>query len=159
MPVDVDGAVDSAFRVDLQRMLGALGWGHASVSVVLCDDRTIQPLNRQWRGRDEPTDVLSFPQLEYEAPSEPMPGQLRDGAPVLLGDLVISTETAERQARRVGNSLAAEVRVLAAHGLCHLLGFDHDDHVHSSAMAGSELRALAACGAAAQGLVTRETGI
>ena len=159
MPVDVDGEVDSAFRVDLQRMLTALGWGHATVSVVFCDDSTIQPLNLQWRGRDEPTDVLSFPQLEYEAPSEPAPGQLRDGIPVMLGDLVISTETAQRQAQRVGNSLEAEVRVLAAHGLCHLLGFEHGDDAQSSIMASSELRALAACSAATQGLVARETGI
>jgi len=76
--------------------------------------RRIRRLNRTWRGIDTPTDVLSFP-----AGEDPGPGRH-------LGDLVISRETAARQARHEGHSLATELRVLALHGLLHLLGYDHE---------------------------------
>jgi probable rRNA maturation factor len=88
--------------------------GTATVTVVITTDRRIRQLNRTWRGVDTATDVLSF-----LAGDDPGPARH-------LGDLVISRETAARQARNEGHSLATELRVLALHGLLHLLGYDHE---------------------------------
>lgn len=85
-----------------------------TLTVVVTTDRRIRRLNRQWRGLDTATDVLSFPAGDD-------PGPVRH-----LGDLVISRETAARQARQAGHPLATELRVLALHGLLHLLGYDHE---------------------------------
>ncbi len=87
--------------------LGASG----EISVVLAGDRLLQRLNRDYRGRDRPTDVLSFP---------------GDGESGGLGDIVISVETAARNARALGRSLPQELDVLALHGLLHVLGYDHE---------------------------------
>lgn len=83
------------------------------VALRLTDDATIHVLNRDWRGKDRPTDVLAFAQREAAA---------ADAG--LLGDIVISVDTARRQAKR---GLYAELLHLASHGLCHLLGYDHRD--------------------------------
>ncbi|HTM22665.1 MAG TPA: rRNA maturation RNase YbeY [Kofleriaceae bacterium] len=82
------------------------------VSLLLTDDATIQVLNRGFRRKDKPTDVLAFAQREGQGPA----------VPGLLGDIVISVETARRQARK---GLEKELLHLIAHGLCHLLGYDH----------------------------------
>lgn len=90
------------------------------VSVVLADDAYIHQLNRQYRGKDCPTDVLSFALNEGEEP------EVFDGPEeVLLGDIVISLETASRQAREYGHSLDRELAYLTVHGILHLLGYDH----------------------------------
>ena len=94
--------------------LAKAGAATATVTVVITTDRRIRRLNRTWRGVDKATDVLSFP-----AGDDPGPGRH-------LGDVVISRETAARQARNEGHSLATELRVLALHGLLHLLGYDHE---------------------------------
>jgi len=96
-------------------MLSALGLEEAELSILLVDDARIQDLNRLHREKDRPTDVLAFP-LD-EAPVS--------GTPRLLGDVVISLETALRQARSRKRPLLPEVRFLLAHGLLHLIGFDH----------------------------------
>ena len=99
-----------------EKMLAALGLEDAELSVLLCDDATIHELNRDYRRRDRPTDVLAFAMREGEG----------GGADLeLLGDVVISLDTARRQAREGGRAIAREVTVLLAHGLLHLLGFDH----------------------------------
>ena len=83
-------------------------------------DDEIQTINRQTRGKDKPTDVLSFPVWEGETfPAPP------DQSAVMLGDLVISVETAIAQARELKHDLRAEIAFLAAHGTLHLLGYDH----------------------------------
>jgi len=106
-------AVDLAVREAGQQ-------GLFEVSLTLTHDARVQELNRDYRGQDRPTDVLSFALLEGpELPVTP-PGQ-----PVLLGDVVISLETADRQANQAGRSLAGEVAWLISHGVLHLLGFDH----------------------------------
>jgi probable rRNA maturation factor len=87
------------------RKLGVSG----EVALVLAGDRTLHRLNRDYRGKDRPTDVLSFP-----------------GEAAGLGDIVISVETAERNARRLGRTLPQEIDVLALHGFLHVLGFDHE---------------------------------
>lgn len=97
------------------KMLETLELADAELSVLLVDDRRIHELNRVYREKDRPTDVLAFPLDE-----EPV-----EGAPRLLGDIVISLETALRQAESRKRDLFPEVRFLLAHGLLHLLGFDH----------------------------------
>lgn len=99
-----------------ERMLLALGLDRAELSVLLCDDRTIHALNRDYRRKDEPTDVLAFAMRDGEA------GDLH---PDVLGDVVISIDTARRQAGEAGRSLSDEITMLLAHGLLHLLGYDH----------------------------------
>ena len=97
-------------QADAEALLVAAKCGDCELSIVLCGDSWIRPLNRQWRGKDAATDVLSFPQ---------------DDA-VVLGDLVVSLDTANRQADERQCSLRDEVRVLLVHGLLHLLGYDHE---------------------------------
>jgi rRNA maturation RNase YbeY len=85
----------------------------AELSLALVTDPEIHNLNHQYRGKDKPTDVLSFP--------------LADALqPFLLGDVVISVETAARQAQRRGHSFRAELQTLLIHGILHLLGYDHE---------------------------------
>jgi len=100
-----------------RRMLAALRLERAELSLVLCDDRTMRALNLRHRGLDRPTDVLAFAQ--NEGPAMPSSGTR------LLGDVVISLPTARRQAREQGRTALAEATMLLAHGLLHLLGFDH----------------------------------
>lgn len=88
------------------------------VCVALVSDARMKALNRQFRGKDKVTDVLSFP----AAPST----TLRTGSRGFLGDIVIASGVAKQQAKAAGHSLATEVRILALHGLLHLLGYDHD---------------------------------
>ena len=91
------------------------------LSLRLTDDAEIQTLNAQYRGKDQPTDVLAFAALEVAVPQ---PVELE---PLYLGDIVISVDTAWRQAQQQGHSLATELAWLAAHGWLHLLGWDHPD--------------------------------
>ena len=81
-----------------------------TMTVAIVSDARVRALNREFRKKDKPTDVLSFPAEE----------------PGYLGDVVISSGVAARQARAAGHSLATELRVLALHGLLHLLGYDHE---------------------------------
>ena len=121
--------------------------GGAELSLVLCDDAFIQPLNRDWRGKDAPTDVLSFAQQEGE--------EVRDDDPV-LGDLVISVDTAARQAAERGHALDQELAVLLVHGLLHLLGYDHEhDPEEAAEMRDAERRMLDALGLDGASLIER----
>ena len=101
-----------------EAMLHALHRTDAELSVLLCSDEIIHTLNRDFRHKDAPTDVLGFAMNEGEAPRVQTH---------LLGDVVISLPTARRQAADHGRSIASEVRWLLAHGLLHLLGFDHQN--------------------------------
>lgn len=89
----------------------------------LTDDLEIQSLNGQYRHLDKPTDVLAFADLEDEI----MTPSVEFGEPLYLGDIVISVDTASRQAKEAHHSLITELAWLAAHGLLHLLGWDHPD--------------------------------
>ena len=99
------------------------------LSILLTDDRHIRDLNREYRHKDEPTDVLSFGQMEGDVFVSPIP---------MLGDLVISLETATRQAAEMGHPLQAEIRILIVHGVLHLLGHDHLDEEERQEMAMAE---------------------
>jgi rRNA maturation RNase YbeY len=102
------------------------------LSLLLTDDGTMRELNRRFRGRDYPTDVLSFPQIDWpsggRSASRKRPKRVKpaDSMPLPLGDVVISLDTARRQARELGVTLAARLRALLIHGLLHLLGYDHE---------------------------------
>lgn len=100
------------------------------LSVVLCDDGHMRELNRAWRGVDKATDVLSFEMEDENLGGEAAVGFEDQGTarpPVLLGDVVISMDTAQRQADERGHSVLEECRILLAHGVLHLLGFDHEE--------------------------------
>lgn len=125
------GVDPERLEADGDRLLEVIGRGDAELSVLLADDSLVRSLNAQWRGIDAPTDVLSFPQDDER----------------LLGDVVISTETAGRQAAELGHALDVEVRVLLVHGLLHLLGQDHElGDAEAAAMRAEEVRLLAALG-------------
>lgn len=94
------------------------------LSLRLSDDAEIQTLNAQYRHKDQPTDVLAFAALEVDCPQ---PLEFSQMLPLYLGDIVISVETAHRQAQQQGHSLETELAWLAAHGFLHLLGWDHPD--------------------------------
>ena len=89
-----------------------------SLSVLLCGDRRMRTLNSAWRRVDRPTDVLSFSSFKESSSSPP---------PSFLGDIVIDVPYAMRQSRRRGYPLRREVQILLAHGLLHLLGYDHEE--------------------------------
>ena len=89
------------------------------VSISVVGDERMQELNREWRGQDRPTDVLS---LECERPDNP---DLADGEPCELGDIVLAPAYIARQASQYGTTAADETRLLIIHGLLHLLGYDH----------------------------------
>lgn len=92
------------------------------LSLRLTDDEEIKTLNHQYRHQDKPTDVLAFAALEVDFPNFE---QMRSLMPLYLGDIVISVDTATRQAAQQGHTLQTELAWLAAHGLLHLLGWDH----------------------------------
>src|SRR5687768_8787554 len=110
--VSIEGgpALDpEAIEADATQLLEALGLGASELSIVLADDAFVAALNAEWRGVHGATDVLSFPQDEPEEP-----GRFAV-APPILGDVVISAETAARQAAELGHPLETEVRVLLVH--------------------------------------------
>ena len=95
----------------------------AEVSVTYTDDEGLRKLNAEFRGIDKATDVLSFPLTDFEGTDEPPVDELKIG----LGDIVISLETAKRQAAEFGHSFEREVAFLTVHSMLHLLGYDHVD--------------------------------
>jgi probable rRNA maturation factor len=116
-------------RLRAGRFLAALKRPGAELSILLVGDRAMRRLNREWRGVDRPTDVLSFPAAPVA------------GGPAALGDVVVSLDTAERRAREEGRPVRAELDRYLAHGLLHLLGFDHARPRQAREMAARE-RAL-----------------
>jgi len=126
--VSEGGHAARVLRTAAKQQLAALGQGR-ELSLALVSDRRMRALNREWRKMDRPTDVLSFPQ---------------HGAS--LGDVVISLDTARRQARAGGWSLSAELRRLLAHGLLHCLGHDHHTARDARRMAAAERRLLGSQG-------------
>mgnify|MGYP001314494760 CR=1 FL=1 len=111
--------------------LDAMGQPASEVSLVLCGDAFIHPLNRDHRNKDRPTDVLAFAQREGEF------AFLDDH---LLGDVIISLETAQRQADERGHSLLLELEILLVHGTLHLLGYDHVEDDDAEIMEAEEGR-------------------
>jgi probable rRNA maturation factor len=129
LDVPLDARLARKLRVEVARMVRAAarcaGRRDYEVALRIVDDATIHALNRAYRHKDKPTDVLAF--ALREAPG----GAAVALGPDLLGDVVISLDTARRQARR---GVYAELLHLASHGLCHLLGYDHRDDAEEHAM-------------------------
>lgn len=121
-----------------------LGDGPVEVSVVLADNDTVQALNRDWRGKDKPTNVLSFATLDDEDAPQVA------GAPLLLGDIILAFETCRDEAVQMGKPLAEHLSHLVVHGVLHLLGYDHeDDEAEAEEMEALETAILARFGIAA----------
>jgi probable rRNA maturation factor len=119
-------------------LLAAIDERESSISVSFVRDAKIRELNRAFRGLDKPTDVLSFPLVE--------PGDAYPGAERLLGDIVISVDTARRQAADYDAPLDREVERLLIHGVLHLLGHDHLEPAERAAMEAEERRLADAIG-------------
>jgi probable rRNA maturation factor len=115
------------------------------ISVLFADDGEVRVLNRDWRGKDKPTNVLSFPMLEREDLLALAP----DGPPELLGDLALALETCAREAAEKGITLEHHAAHLIVHGLLHLAGYDHETSPEDArAMEIIEIKALAQMGIA-----------
>lgn len=110
----------------------------AAVAIVLVDDAAIRALNRHWRDRDEPTNVLSFPTGGHVGPVEAVP----------LGDIVIACETTAREAAAEDKPFADHLAHLAVHGFLHLMGYDHESDDNAEAMECLERSILAGLGIA-----------
>lgn len=133
-------------RMALAALAGAdcdLGDDPLEISVVLADDATVQALNRDWRGKDKPTNVLSFATLDDdEAPVVP-------GAPLLLGDIILAYGTCRAEADELGKPLRDHLSHLVVHGVLHLLGYDHEeDEAEAEEMEALETSILAGQGIA-----------
>jgi probable rRNA maturation factor len=112
--------------------------GPVEVSLLLSDDAGVRALNAAWRGKDKPTNVLSFP-----APEQPgVPG------PRHLGDIALAYETLEREARHEGKAMADHAAHLIVHGTLHLLGYDHESTGEAEIMEALEVKALKSLGVA-----------
>jgi probable rRNA maturation factor len=106
-------------------MLAYLGLAEVELSIALVDDPTIHALNRDYRRKDKPTDVLAFPLIADGATPRRGRAKPRTHVTGLLGDVIVSIETARRQARAHRRPVLGELTMLLAHGLLHLLGYDH----------------------------------
>ncbi len=123
----------------------ALANTRLTVSTAFTSDAEVHALNREWRGRDKPTNVLSFPMLAREE----LLDLAQDGPPVMLGDIALAHETCAREAREKGIALDAHAAHLIIHGLLHLAGHDHvDSDAQADAMEAIEIAALAKLGIA-----------
>jgi len=117
--------------------------GHADkgaiVNVTLSSDAKVHVLNREWRGKDQPTNVLSFPLM-------PIKGKHMKGVPLVLGDIILARQTLLRESRDEGKTLKGHFLHLVVHGTLHLLGHDHMNAREALRMEKREILALAALG-------------
>jgi rRNA maturation RNase YbeY len=116
-----------SLREDAAALLHLLGREYCELSILLTDDRHIRELNANYRFLLRPADVLSFaPDNDAEAAIVLGPGEYRPPDAILIGDVVISLETATRQAREMRQTVLRRLRTLLVHGVLHLLGYDHE---------------------------------
>lgn len=142
--IPVTEAQEDLVRRVTQRALEVAGADlgeNVEVSITLVDNATIHELNREHRGVDRPTDVLSFSQLEGEELASPP-----EGGPLLLGDIVVSLERCREQAEEYGHSYERELGFLIAHGMLHLLGYDHQTPEEEAEMMATTEAILGALG-------------
>ena len=136
-----DGATQSPRGLGVWLAKAAPAGARGEVTVALVSDARMHTLNRTFRGKDYATDVLSFPAADPSAPT-------------YLGDIVIATGVAHRQADGQGHSIATELKVLALHGLLHLLGYDHESDKGAMARLEAALRKKAGL---KEGLIARSS--
>ncbi|MDQ2106151.1 rRNA maturation RNase YbeY [Azospirillum isscasi] len=123
--------------------------GPAELSVVLADDALVHRLNREYRGKDKPTNVLSFALTEAEEP------ELGEDVPVMLGDVILAWETVAREAAEQGKTPSDHMTHLVVHGVLHLLGYDHETDDEAEEMEQLETDVLATLGIADPYAATR----
>jgi probable rRNA maturation factor len=116
------------------------GTGDAELAVMLTDDAGIRTLNKNWRGQDKPTNVLSFPALQPTGKPSP------DDAPRMLGDIAIAYETTRREADDEQKPFDHHLSHLAVHGFLHLVGYDHEKDTDAEAMEALEREILGLLG-------------
>lgn len=133
-PSDLTGFTEKVLQAAAVQLPGALPAG-AEISVIFSDDSTVQNLNRQYRGKDAPTNVLSFPQ-------DPAHGTRPPDCPVLLGDIILGGGVVGREAQQSGTDLHHHIAHLLVHGFLHLLGFDHIDDKPAEEMEALEVMIL-----------------
>jgi probable rRNA maturation factor len=121
---------------DLDRTARAI-----EIDLTLSSDEVVRRLNHDWRGKDKPTNVLSFPGIDAAALA-----RLPQAAPCPLGDVILALATCEREAVEQGKPLAAHAQHLVVHGVLHLLGYDHEDEAQAQEMEGLERQVLAGLG-------------
>lgn len=134
--------VRNAARRAVARGMADRGWppaGRVEVAVVLADDVELARLNRRFRGKRGPTNVLSFPAAAPDAPVPP-------GAPLVLGDLVLALETVRREAAAQQKPGADHLAHLVVHGILHLIGYDHHSETDAQRMESLEKSILAELG-------------
>ncbi len=151
-------AGERALRARIHRraeaMLALLQLKNAELSLVLSSDEQIHDLNRTYRGKDKPTDVLAFSMREGDF------GRLHAGLPShLLGDVIVAIPTAKRQAKAARRDLLAEVTMLVGHGLLHLLGWDHETPAKDAKMRAETNRLIACAEDADAGRPTRSSSL
>lgn len=134
-----------AYERKAAELAGLLGMREDDeAGVIVCGDRRIRSLNRDYRRVDETTDVLAFP---CDEPRITAAGKLEAGQrPLLLGDVVVNLRQVERQARRNRNRVLDEFTAVTAHGMLHLLGLDHHSARESEEMEAQEQRLISALG-------------
>jgi probable rRNA maturation factor len=137
-----DAAVKAAFAVSSHGDLANAPFT-LSISISLSTDAEVQTLNAQYRGKNKPTNVLSFPMLE---PSELDALANTDDGEVLLGDMILAFETCDTEAAEKAIPIADHVTHLIVHGTLHLLGLDHIDDIQAEHMEALEVKALASLG-------------
>lgn len=142
-----DAAIEGLCRrVAAAAVVKAAPPGRWFVDITLTGDGVMRSLNREYRGMDETTDVLSFPQFDGGELETAAEGGEGGGGPLPLGDVIVNLEEARRAARRYGHSFRREVGFLTAHGILHLLGFTHEGPEDEAVMAGLTEEILAALG-------------
>lgn len=119
--------------------------GQHEIGLLLADDARMAGLNAQFRGKEKPTNVLSWPAFEGEVPTTP--GEPGEG-PLFLGDIALGYETCLREAEEAGIPLADHAAHLVVHGVLHLLGLDHEQDEEAEAMEALETKVLASMGIA-----------
>jgi probable rRNA maturation factor len=144
--IDIDISIEAGAWADEENLLALAGKavdatlaeldlsGDSELSLLFSDDAHIQVLNRDWRGKDKPTNVLSFPAFET-APGDPLPP--------MLGDIALAFETVSSEAELEEKPFAHHLSHLVVHGLLHLLGYDHEDDEEAEEMEALERQILA----------------
>jgi len=142
--VRASGVNARALKAAMRKLLASVDENDSAISLTLVDDERIAQLNKEHLGKDKATDVLSFP---LHDPREGRPKPAASPQPEhLLGDIVISIDTARRQAADYGAPLEREIERLMIHGLLHVLGHDHMQTEERAAMEAEERRLAAAIG-------------
>ena len=152
LDIDIEDWPQGDWDALAERAANAVGAGEPVLanprlvaSLLFTSDAEVHVLNREWRARDKPTNVLSFPMLEREE----LESLAADGPPVMLGDIALAAETCAREAAEKGITLEAHAAHLIVHGLLHLAGHDHvDSDEQAEAMEALETAILAKLGIA-----------